>query len=605
MSMIAFDRIGSTAIVADGSIAVELLRRGFAERPPDRYNLTSPMVIEKIHRDFIDAGATLVQTNTFHANRYALEQWTLSARVTEINRKGVWIARTAANGSAMVAGVIGPTGHLLQPLGDLAPVDVLACYTEQATALVAGSCDLILLKGFIDLDELELAITAVRKVTATLPVIALKSFPEDGSILSGMFPTTVAERLTSHSIQAFGSNGTVGPQRMLGIVQALRVDATPLVALPDVGIPTMVDGTCVYDADPAYVASAAVRLVEHGASIIGAEGGATVDHVRAIAQAVAGINVGSHAQPRKTISSKLDLHSSPEPPTAFAEAIDTGFATTVELDIPRGTDMSSVINGARYLKEHGITAVNISDGARARLRMSPIAISRLVMDQTGMDCITHIACRDRNMVGLQSELLGAHAMGVRNILAVTGDPTHIGDFPVASSVYDVDSIGLIRALGRMNNGQDLLGNPLGQKLSFCISCAVNPIADDIDREIARLEQKVDNGATIAFSQPMFDAESVLAFTERIKHIKVKFMLGIIPLRTMRHAEFLHFEVPGMNIPTWVRERMAKAGPSTEHATEEGIAIAVELLHAVRNTIGGVYLMPPFKKYDVAVRILQA
>ncbi|RPI65242.1 MAG: bifunctional homocysteine S-methyltransferase/methylenetetrahydrofolate reductase, partial [Ignavibacteriae bacterium] len=398
-------------------------------------------------------------------------------------------------------------------------------------------------------------------------------------------------------------NGTVGPQRMLSIIDALRVSTLPLVAIPDIGIPTIIDGNAVYNAEPSYVAASARRLVEHGASIIGADGGATIDHIRAIASAVSTVIVGSVAP---TISGKdhvpADEYVTPQR-TSFHEKLGGTLVTTVELDIPRGLDMSSVIDGARYLKEHGIDAVNISDGARARLRMSPIAISRLVFDATGMECITHLACRDRNMVGLQSEVLGAHALGVRNILAVTGDPTHIGDFPSATSVYDVDSIGLIRALGRMNHGMDLMGNPLGEPTGFCISCAVNPAAEDLDREIDRLASKVEQGAHVAFSQPIFDPEVLERFLDRTRDIDVKFMLGIIPLRTVRHAEFLHFEVPGMTIPAWVRERMRASGTDTESATETGIDLAVEMFNAAHDRVDGVYLMPPFKKYDIAVRIL--
>lgn len=602
--MLTLNRTNNHPIVADGSIGVELARRGYTERPPDRYNLTSPVIVERIHRDFIAAGATLIQSNTVHANRYALEQAALSARVQEINRKGVWIARTAAGGRAIVAAVLGPSGLLMQPLGPLTMHEVLDCYKEQVSALLAGGCDLLLFKSFISIDELELAIQAARALTSDMPIAALKSFPEDGAVLSGSFPAEVTERLSRNGVQAIGSNGTVGPQRMLGIIQSLRSNDLPLIAIPDVGIPTLVDGISVYDADPAYVAAAATRLVQSGVSVIGAEGGATIEHIKAIASSVAQVVCGSAVAHAKSQSTKITNHVPTEKSTAFFEAIQTGFVSTVELDIPRGIDMTSVIDGAAYLKQHGITAVNISDGARARLRMSAIAISKLVQEQTGMECITHMACRDRNMVGLQSELLGAHSLGVRNILAVTGDPTHIGDFPVASSIYDIDAVGLIRAMGKMNQGMDLMGNPIGQQTNFTIACAVNPAADDMEREIARLEKKVENGAQVVFSQPMFDADAVLAFLERIAHINVKFMLGIIPLRNMRHAEFLHFEVPGMRIPEWVRKRMTEAGTDQEKATDVGVAMSTELLQAVRKHINGVYLMPPFKKYNIAVQVLQ-
>jgi len=595
--------VGALPIVTDGSMAVELAKRGFAERPPCRYNIEHHVVIEKIYHAFLEAGATLLQSNTLHANRYALEQAQLTARVHEINRRGVWTARQCAGSTAIVAGVMGPTGRFMRPLGPLDPQDAHSAFAEQATALLAGGADVIMLKSFIQLDELELAIDAVRGLSADVPLIALKSFPEDGAILAGAFPGEVAQRLARHGIDAMGSNGTVGPQRMLGIIQSLRTDTMPLVAIPDVGIPTIVGGVATYNAEATYVAEAATRLVDHGAAIVGADGGAEVEHIRAIANAVRHRTVGS--APR--IVAKQRHAATPDgpalPPTSFHAALGKRLVTTVELDIPRGMDMSSVLDGARYLKAQGIDAVNISDGARARLRMSPIAISRMVQEQTGMECITHLACRDRNMVGLQSEVLGAHALGVRNILAVTGDPTHIGDFPSATSVYDVDAIGLVRALGHMNTGQDLMGNPLGMPTSFCISCAVNPASDDLEREIDRLEAKAAEGAHVAFSQPIFDPELLDTFLARIAHINIRFMLGVIPLRTIRHAEFLHYEVPGMVIPQWVRERMRAAGSDTERATDTGIDIAVEFLQGILDRVDGVYLMPPFKKYDIAVRIL--
>jgi len=596
------DWIANGPLVTDGSMQIELAKRGLSERPSDRYNLTSPVVIERIYHDFVEAGSTLLQTNTLHANRYALESSMLSARVLEINRKGAWLARSSAGTRARVIGVVGPTGRMMRPLGPLEPPDLRACFTEHIAALLAGTVDGIMLKSFINVDELEIAIECVRALSTDIPLIALKSFPEDGSVLSGSFPSMVAQRLLQHGVDAIGSNGTVGPQRMLGIIESLRVAETPLVAIPDVGIPTIIDGYPIYNAEPSYVAAAARRLAERGAAIIGADGGADVAHIKAIAEAVKDVAIGSVPVSVKTSKHAETTEQITSAQTTFHDRINERFVTTVELDVPRGLDMSSVIEGARYLYEHGIDAVNISDGARARLRMSPIAISKLVHEQTSMECIAHLACRDRNMVALQAELIGAHEMGVRNILAVTGDPTHIGDYPSATSVYDVDSIGLIRALGHMNTGQDLMGNPLGASTGFCISCAVNPAADDLERELDRLAMKAEQGAHIAFSQPIFDIDVLDRFLSRTQNINVKFMLGIIPLRTIRHAEFLHYEVPGMNIPKWVRERML-AATSTEQATDIGISIAVEFLQSVRSRIHGVYLMPPFKKYDIAVRII--
>ncbi len=604
-------------IITDGSMATELADRTNAksasnmiEFPPCLYNIKNPVLVETIHREFVDAGATLIHTNTEHANRLTLERYNLADKVYEFNRKGVWIARCAALHRAYIAGVIGPVGKFLAPLGGLQPQDVRQAFIDQAIALVDGGADAIALKSFIDVDELEIAIDAVKFVAPEIPIIAQKTFPEDGAVLATSYPSDVAKRLVAKGVAVLGTNGTVGPQRMMDIVKGLVVEArraaVPLIAQPEIGIPTLVDGKAFYNGDPDYVARSVRRLAEAGALIIGAEGGATTEHIRAIAQAVQGVAVGSMAIEVKPAKAEQSLPPAEDGRTQFSRSLGKKFVATVELDVPRGLDLSSIIEGARYLKEHGLDAVNISDGARARLRMSSIAIAQIVQSQVGIECHAHLACRDRNMIGLQSEVLGAHAMGVKNILAVTGDPAQIGDYPYATSVYDVDAIGLIRALGQMNKGKDLMGNPIGSYTQFCIGCGCNPVAYDMEREVRRLEQKAEQGAHVTFSQPIFDMATLEAFLERIKHINIRFLLGIIPLRSARHADFLHHEVPGMSIPDWVRKRIhdANASGGVEAASQEGIALAVEFLRSAKPMIDGVYLMPPFKKYSMAVDILR-
>lgn len=599
-----FERLGSTPVVTDGSMATELGRRGHTEGPPALYNLKNPVLVETIHRDFIDAGATLIQANTEHANRSALERYNLADKVYEINRKGVWIARCAALHRATVAGVVGPLGRFMAPLGKIQPEDAWQTFLDQIIALVDGGADILMLKSFIDIDELELAIDAVRFVDAAIPIIAQKTFPEDGSVLATSFPRDIARRLADKDVDMLGANGTVGPQRMLDIIRALRPDGVPVISQPDIGIPTLVDGKAIYNAEPEYVARAIRALVEAGATVIGADGGATVEHIRAIAEAVADAVPGSAPATVRREKSVVRDDTGSRQGSVFMQNLGTKFLTTVELDIPRGLDLAGVLDGARFLKEHGIDAVNISDGARARLRMNAITISHIVQSQTGMECMSHLACRDRNMVGLQSDLLGAHALGVHNILAVTGDPAQIGDYPYATSVYDIDSVGLVRALHHMNRGEDLAGNPIGEQTNFCIACACNPVADDMDREVERLAQKAAEGAHIAFSQPVFEMDTLEKFLHRIRHINIYFMLGVIPLRSIRHAEFLHYEVPGMTVPGWVRERMRAADTGPDESMNEGIRIAVEFLREARPHIAGAYLMPPFKKYAMAVEILR-
>lgn len=588
----------------DGSIESVLRSRGHDDSPVELYNLKNPLLVEQIHSEFIEAGAGIIQANTRRANAITLDAFKLKDKVYEINRKGVWLARTASMNRAFVAGVVGPVGRFLAPIGKLQPKDVREAFMTQIHALVDGNCDLLLLKSFIDLDELEIAMDAARHIAPDVPVIAQKTFPEDAAVLATEFPRDVARRLHRDGVVAIGSNGTVGPNRMLTIVRSLygATDAI-LSAQPDIGIPTLVDGHPVYNATLEYVANSARTLVENGVTIIGLDGGALPEHVRAVCDVVRDIGVGTPVLKQKKKAGDQEAREHREtPPTDFQTGLGNRLMVTVELDIPRGLDMTEVFEGAEYLKRHGIDAVNISDGARARLRMNPITISHLIRERCGMECITHLACRDRNMVGLQSELLGAHVLGVRNILAVTGDPAHIGDYPYATSVYDMDAIGLIRALNRMNEGLDLMGNPVGERTNFLIACACNPVADDLDREIRRLERKVAEGAQVAFTQPVFESEALASFLDRIAHIPIKLMLGIIPLRSAMHAEFLHHEVPGMKIPASVQKRMRTA----ENAAAEGVAVAVEFLEqalAMRDRIAGLYVMPPRKKNEMIVEIL--
>lgn len=597
------ERLGSAPLVTDGSMAAELARRGFTEFPPDVYTIKNPVVVEEIHRLFLDAGAELLQTNTHNANRYALEQANLADKVYEINRKGVWVARTTALHKAYVAGVVGPTGKMLSPIGTLKAEEVKQAFVEQIIALIDGGADVLLLKSFIDPQELHIAIDAAQFVDRNFPLIALKTFPEDGSVLATSYPHDITETIAERGVLALGANGTVGPQRMVHIMEAIGKHPVHLMAQPDIGIPTVVNGKALYHAEPEYVATSIAAMVRNGVSIIGADGGATYEHIKAIATAVGTMEIGEQKPAVVKVKSSTDSEEWHDERSQFAKRVSTELLTTVELDIPRGLDMSSVLEGARFCKENGIDAVNISDGARARLRMNSTVISHIVQQETGIECITHVACRDRNMVALQSDMLGAYSLGVKNILAVTGDPAHIGDFPLATSVYDIDAIGLIRSLARMNGGRDVAGNPLGKNTQFMISCACNPAADDMQREVDRLAMKAREGAQVAFSQPMFDVELLQEFRARTKEIPIKFIVGVIPLRTVRHAEFLHYEVPGMTIPEWARKRMSAASSSVERSSKEGIDIAIEFLRDVRSLVDGVYLMPPFKKYQMAVDIM--
>jgi len=577
----------------------------------ERYNLTQPIAVEHAHRSFAESGAELLMTNTEHANPLTLARHHIAEKTYEINRKGVWLARAVASDfDALVAATVGPVGKFLTPIGPLKHEEVRRAFREQILALADGGPDAFILKSFIDLTELEIAIEEAQSVAPELPIIAQKTFPEDGALLATDFARRVAERLIAHHVAVIGTNGTVGPNRMLSIIEAFAVPGIPISAQPDIGIPTLVDGHAIYHATPEYLGESAKRLVEAGVSIIGACGGARPEHIRAIRDAIQGTSAGEIKIQNITVKpEQRNGKASEERFSQFKRNLGRKFLSTVELDVPRGLDMSSVTEGADFLAKAGIDAVNISDGARARLRMSSLTLGHIVQSQCGIEAITHLACRDRNMVGLQSELLGADAMGVRNILCVTGDPAQIGDYPYATSVYDIDSIGLIRAVKSMNDGCDLMGNPIsGGEINcthFLIACGANPLADDMEREALRLERKIAEGCEVIFTQPLFEMKALEKFLDIIRPFQgaAKLMLGILPLRSKRHAEFLHYEVPGMSIPDWIHERISKRA-TVEAQSAEGVAVCVEFLRDAKSLIDGVYLMPPFRRYQMAVDILE-
>ncbi len=599
-------------ILTDGSMVATLHAEGLTDALVERYNLTQPIAVEHAHRSFAEAGAELLMTNTEHANPLTLARHHIAEKTYEINRKGVWLARAVAGDhGSLVAAAVGPVGKFLAPVGPLRPEDVRLAFREQILALADGDPDAIILKSFIDLEELEIAIEEAQSVAPHLPIIAQKTFPEDGALLATDFAQKVAQRLVAHGVAAIGTNGTVGPNRMLSIIEAFALPGVPIGAQPDIGIPTLVEGHAIYHATPEYLGESTRRLVEAGVSIIGACGGARPEHIRAIRDAIHGVPAGEIKVQKITVKSEQrNGKASEEKFSKFKRNLGKKFLATVELDVPRGLDMSSVTQGAAFLAQHGIDAVNISDGARARLRMSSLTLGHIVQSQCGLEAITHLACRDRNMVGLQSELLGADALGVRNILCVTGDPAQIGDYPYATSVYDIDSIGLIRAVKSMNDGRDLLGNPIaGGDINcthFLIACGSNPLADDMEREASRLERKIQEGCEVIFTQPLFEMKALEQFLETIRPFQgnTKLMLGILPLRSKRHAEFLHYEVPGMSIPDWIHKRIASKATVDEQSAE-GVAICVEFLKEAKTFVDGVYLMPPFKKYQMAVDILSS
>ncbi len=595
------ERITEAPIICDGAMGTLLDLYEYQELPHEIQNLKNPGVVERIHREYIQAGSEIIETNTFSANRLRLKQFHLEDRLREINLRGVEIARRAAGGTVYVAGAVGPTGMLLEPIGKVKRSQARDAFREQIEILLEGGIDLLMLETFVSVQELDEALGVVKGLT-DLPVVAQKAFAEDGAILSGSFPIDVIEHLIEQGADVVGANCTVGPQRMFSIIRNVHKDGVILSAQPAAGIPTLLNGRSIYHTTPDYLAAYAKELVGSGVTLVGACCGSTPAHIRAMAEAVKGMSVG---RPLPRIETKVGEAppTEPEPQyyvepsrwSKFARNIGKKFMTSVELDIPRGLDMSTVFEGAQFCQERGIDAVNITEGARARLRMSSIAISFQIQQRVGIEAMTHRTTRDHNLIGLQAELLGAHALGLRNILCITGDPAGIGDYPHANSVYDVDAIGLIRAVRSMNRGTDVMGNSIGAPTSFFIAAAANPSADNMDVEIEKMERKVEAGVDAFFTQPVFEMGTLEAFLKRISHLKKPVMLGIIPLRSFRHADFLHNEVPGMRIPEKFREKMRSAG---QEAPKVGLRMSMDFVKEAKGCVAGIYLMPPFRKYHV-------
>jgi methionine synthase / methylenetetrahydrofolate reductase(NADPH) len=602
--------LATRVLIGDGAVGTLLGERGVGfGHPYARANLSHPGMVTDIHVEYLRAGADVIETNTFAANRFKLETHDLEERVREVNAEGTSLARKAAGAvagtgdRALVLGAVGPLGRPLAPVGPVSPELAKSVFLEQAEALLEGGADAILLETFTDLVELRLAYEAVGDLGA--PVLAYKTFVEDGETLAEGLPGRAAREISSWGADLAGANCTVGPQRMVEIIGQMADAAGPVAALPNPGLPQIVGGHIRFSKDVDHFAEYGVKLAEAGARLVGGCCGTTPAHVKALSEALRDFRVeGTGVRRRAAVVEREGYTEVPaEPVSEFAERLRAGFAVTVEVDLPRGNAIEQVVEAARRLKERGVHAIDISDGARARLRMHPVAAARIVQDEAGIEVVAHISCRDRNIIGLQADLLGAAALGVKNILAVTGDPAQIGDYPEATSVFDTDSVGLVHILSRMNMGEDLAGNPIGEPPGFLVGASFNPTAEDLDEEVEKLRRKVEAGAHAFWTQPVFEFGALENALERIGEDGVCILLGLMPLRSARQAEFLHHEVPGINIPKHVRERLAALSP--EDAPRYGVEIAQKLLVEARPLIGGAYIMPPASAPDLAGDVLEA
>ncbi len=601
-------RVGEGVVVADGAMGTMLYSRGvFINRCFDELNLSSPTLVEGVHRDYVEAGAELIETNTFGAHRLKLAPHGLEKQVVRINAEGARLARAAAGDRAFVAGSIGPLGKPLKPLGQILLEEAQEAYEEQVQGLAEGGVDLFLIETMPSLDQAKAALAAVRKLSS-LPVVVSLTFNEEGTTFYGDRPEDVVRELEELGVAAVGANCSQGPQPMLETIRRMVAVARSarISAMPNAGSPAMIDGRYVYLCTPEYMASYARRFIAAGASLVGGCCGTTPDHTRNLVRSVRmrqpereQLEVRAPARPKEAPAPIPREEKSP-----LARKLAQKFVVSVEIDPPKGADPGSVLEKAQYCKEREVDVINVADGPRASARMSAQALCLLLEQQVGIDTILHYTCRDRNLLGIQSDLLGAHALGLRNILAITGDPPKLGDYPDATAVYDVDSIGLIKIMDHLNHGCDLVGKVIGPPLGIHVGCGADPSKPDRDKELRRLEEKVRSGAEYVMTQPVYDPRTLESFIAAARPFAAPILVGILPLYSYRNAEFLHNEVPGMTIPEEIRERMRKPG-SGEEQRETGIRIAQEALLAARELAQGVYVMPPFNKVDLAVRVLEA
>jgi methionine synthase / methylenetetrahydrofolate reductase(NADPH) len=604
------DRLARGSLVFDGATGTMLYGRGvFVNRCFDELNLSAPQLVRQVHADYLEAGADVIETNTFGAHRYKLGPHGLDAQVRKINREGARIAREAAGERGLVAGAIGPIGKPLEPLGSIAPADAEAAFREQAEGLLEGGVDLFLLETMPSLDQARAALAAVRSVTREVPVAVSLTFNEEGNTLYGDSPEEAVRELEGQEVAFVGANCSQGPQAMLDTLQRMAAVARSvrLSAMPNAGSPAYVDGRYVYLCTPEYMATWARRFLEAGASVVGGCCGTTPAHIRDLVRSVRMFQPGHFSEVKVKAPPRRKEAPAPvarEEKSPLSRRLRRKFVVSVELDPPRGADAGALIERAQFCRENEVDAINVADGPRASARMSAQALCVLLQEKVGIDTILHYTCRDRNLLGMQSDLLGAHALGLRNVLAITGDPPKLGDYPDATAVYDVDSIGLIRIMDNLNHGADLAGNLMGPPLAIHVGCGADPSKPDVDKEVRRLEEKVKAGAEYVMTQPVYDPRTLESFLSLVKHLDVPILVGILPLYSHKNAEFLHNEVPGMSIPDDIRERMRKAGSGAK-AQAEGVAIAQEAILAARDTAQGAYIMPPFNKVDLAVRVVEA
>lgn len=614
------ERLAQGPMLADGAMGTMLYAHGFPfDRCYEALNVEAPEVVLEIHRAYLRAGAELLETNTFGANRYRLSEHGLEDRVALLNRAGVALARQAAaevERPVWIAGSVGPLGVPLAPLGRVRPVDAREAFREQIAALVEAGVDALILETFSSLPELLEAVRAAQEVAPELPLIAEMTFAQDGYTLMGHTPEEAVEALMALGVPIIGANCSVGPAKLLPVIRrmAARIGEAGgpppyLVVMPNAGWPEMAAGRLRYPATPDYFAESARRFMALGVRIIGGCCGTTPAHIAAMRSVLQrAIEPAEEGSPPILRPTPIPIVTAPEP-TDLARRLRSGrFVVSVEVDPPRGHDASALLEVARTLKAGGVDALNIADSPMARLRMSPWALAFLVQNHVGMETILHFPTRGRNLLRIQSDLLAIHALGVRNLFVVMGDPPAQGDYPEATDAMDIVPSGLVRLIKeRFNAGLDHAGEPIGQPTAFFVGVALNFNAPDPAREMKALRRKIRAGADFIMTQPVYEPAALRDFLRRYEEqegpIPIPILAGVLPLVSLRHAEFLQNEVPGIMVPEAVRERLRRAGEGRARA--EGLRIAQEVVAELAEFAQGLYVMPPMGRYEVVFQLMEA
>ncbi len=607
-------------LVFDGAMGTALYERGLLYTTCfDEACLSRPDMVKRVHESYLHGGADVIETNSFGANRYRLAVHGIEAKMEEINRASVKLAREVAGTKHYVTGAVGPTGLMMKAVRADEHDAIRKAFCEQIEVLVEAGVEGIVLETFRQPEEIRLALEGARSASKSIPIIAQVSFDTFGTMSDGTGPEDMAQKLSDWGADSVGVNCADGPAGVYEMVTRMLGPGKPVTAQPNAGLPHRVEGRFAYMATPEYFLVYARRLYKAGIRAVGGCCGTTPEHIRKIAAAARMLGASRSSTSEMPTSATgggmrddEEIHLIETAPGVevvpthakgpIGEKLGKKFIVSVEVNPPPGLSLESAVEGARSLRLGGVDVINVADGARASARMGNLALCMRIQEEVGMPALMHVTTRDRNLLGLVAHLLSAHELGVRNLVVITGDPPKMGDFPDATAVYDLDSIGLLRLVRGMNRGFDPGGKAMGSATRFLCATGAEPAAKDYAREISRLKQKRDAGAELVMTQPVYDPAVLERFLTDIAPLEIPVLVGLLPLASYRNEEFLHNEVPGMSIPEAVRERMRLAG-SGAPARKEGVAIAREMLEQVKDRVAGAYIMPPFGKHDLALEVI--